>query len=146
ERIRSVHGRCTTRDHVHTLDQLRWNGIEIDAAGVRSGHEAPSIHERECASGTETAQVDSSGAVAAVVYLCAEAWNHLRQLVQHFLDVDRAFLAEKFLVHDRDGTRAGKIRPRDARTRDDDLTRFRRTVRWCGSLLRERRLRERGQS
>src|SRR5690606_14345458 len=104
DRVRAVHGRSATSEHVDTLDQRGRNDADVRRL-VGALRNPATVEQGQGAFDTQTAQVDGRVGAGAVVDEVVEAQVELRILVDQILDGGRACKAELLRIdlHDRAG-------------------------------------------
>ena len=121
--VRAVHGRSTTRHHVHALDEGGRDEVDVDGTAGAERGQALAVHQDEGTVRAEATQVDGGGARVAVVDVFRGARQELRHLTQRAFQVDRVQLLEGLGSHRGDGAVGLEVRLGDTRTGDDDFHR-----------------------
>jgi hypothetical protein len=128
DRVRAVHGGRAASDDLDASDRRSRNRVRVDDHRRVDRHAALAVDEHQVAVRAEAAQAQRAGTDRVIRGLLdvgrrelRERWNELRQLVEHFLDADRARVLERSLVDRRDRTVGGEILALNARARDRDF-------------------------
>ena len=140
DRVRTVHRRCAARQDFGAADERRRDDVKVGrlVRAVRiARHEAAAVDQNQRALRTEVAKVDFRGTRCAVRNARRLGGTDGRQLVEDVFDPGRTGKLHVLVVDDRDRRGEFKVRLRNARAGDDDVT-ARRDVLTLGRNRRRR--------